>query len=393
MSRPIGVVQLIARLNVGGPARLVFLAHEGLREAGFAPVIASGIAEGAEGDMLSAARDRGIDVRVLPALRRSLHPGRDTQAFLQVLQLLRTVRPEILHTHTAKAGTVGRVAARVSRVPVVVHTFHGHVFDGYFSRTGSSLVRLTERSLGRWTDRIVTVSDAVTRDLVHQGVAAATRIERIYPGLDLEEFFAARGAAPELRAEWGVPPGALVVGFLARLVAVKQAHLFIELAERLRASFPDARFVLVGDGDDRASLEAQTAASPARARIVFAGFRHDLPAVCRALDVLVLCSANEGSPLSLIEAQAAGRPVVAFEVGGVGEVVRDGETGTLVPRGDMDGLANGLARLLTDAQRRQQMGEAGRRFMEQRFGASRYVQDTVDLYRRLLAARGGALPG
>ncbi len=388
MREPLRVLQLIARLNVGGPARLLFLAHEGLEAAGFAAAIGSGVAEGAEGDLLDEAHARGIDVTLLPALRRSVHPGRDAAALAQIVRLIRRVRPHVVHTHTAKAGTLGRLAARLCGVPVVVHTFHGHVFDGYFSRPVSAAVRATERGLSALTDSVVSVSEHVARDLEAQRIAPRSRIEVIYPGLDLADLLAATDDGDVLRRAWGMGPDTPSIGFVARLVPVKQPHLFIELAERLAPQWPDARFVFVGDGDERAALVERAARGPAAHRIVFAGFRQDLAAVYRALDVLVLCSANEGSPLSLIEAQAAGRPVVSFAAGGAADVFADGRTGLLVPRDDMDALTVAVAELLADPSRRETLGAAGRAWAAERFGAARYVADTIALYDRLLAARG-----
>jgi glycosyltransferase involved in cell wall biosynthesis len=372
------VVQIIGRMNVGGPARLVIASAVGLREHGYETSLIVGRPEPYEGDLTTEAQAAGLEVFRVPSMTRRVQPFDDLRAFLAIHAHLRRVRPDIVHTHTAKAGTLGRIAARAAGVPSVVHTFHGHVFEGYFSPLVSTGIVWTERVLARLTDRIVAVSDAARRDI--ERVADPARIDTIHPGVDLAPFLDGR-PAPALRESWGIPAGAVVVGLVARLVPIKQVDVFLRLAERV----PVAYFVIAGDGPERSRLAALRDASAARDRIIFAGFCRDLPALYRAFDLVVLCSANEGLPVALIEAQAAGLPVVAYDVGGVLEVVHSAETGYVVPPGDEAALTAATVTLVRGAAERERFGRAGRAFMEREYDARRMIDRTATLYEGLPA--------
>lgn len=388
MSEQIRVLRVIARMNVGGPSHHVTLVSQGLNALGYDHTLVAGVCEGREADVSAMAEDAAVRLVRVPTLSRRVHPVRDLRAFATLVDLARRYRPVIVHTHTAKAGVLGRLAARVAGAPIIVHTFHGHVFEGYFSPLMSRVVIEAEQRLAILADRIVAASAAVADDIVGHGIAPASKVRVIPPGLDLRALLTAEGDAPQQRAAWGAATGAPVVALVARLAPVKQAEIFVRLAERLAPRFPTARFILVGDGDCRPALEAQARASSAAASIVFAGFQSDLPRVYRAADVVVLCSLNEGLPVALIEAHAAARAVVAFGVGGVSEVVRDGVSGIVVQAQREDALAAGVESLLTDPARRVRYGVAGREWVRTAFSSERLVRDMDALYRELLAERG-----
>ena len=388
---PIRVVRVIARLNIGGPAIQAISLTALLRARGYATRLVRGSEAPDEGTMDPLAERMGVTPTHIAELRRDPGPG-DARALARLVRILRRDRPHVVHTHAAKGGTLGRVAVALAfprRRPVVIHTFHGHSLTGYFSSRTARVYRAIEKVLARRSDLLIAVSEEVRDDLVRLGVAPAERFEVVPLGLDLSGFAddtdrPARRRA--LRAEWGLGDEDEVVTLVARLVPIKRVDRFLEVAVAL-SDRPRARFVVVGDGELRDELRASPAARALGDRLVWAGFRSDVADVCFASDVVVLTSDNEGTPVSLIEAQAAATPVVSTEVGGVRTVVRDGETGVLAATDDVAGLAAGVRRVLEDPQAARAMGAAGRAHVLARFTVDRLVDDLDAIYRRLLTSR------
>jgi glycosyltransferase involved in cell wall biosynthesis len=384
---PIRVLRIIARLNVGGPALHVSYLSSELDKIGYQTTLAAGkIGEG-EGSMESTALERGIHPVYVPTLQREISPFVDGIAVFQILRLIRELRPDVLHTHTAKAGAVGRVAAMLAgsaRPPAVVHTFHGHVLRGYFSPAKAEAFRRLESSLARVSDALVAVSPEVRDDLIGLGVAPPEKVVVIRLGLDLAARTAvAPGAADELRREAGVPADAFLVGWLGRLTEIKRPADLLEAFARVHVP-QGAHLLVAGDGPLRADMEALAASLGIGDRVHFVGFRSDVGAVYAACDAVALTSANEGTPVSVIEALAAGRPVVSTDVGGVSDIVREGRSGFLVPAGDVDAISDRLMRLAADPDLRHAFGEAGRSDVVPRYSVPRLVSDVDSLYRRLL---------
>jgi glycosyltransferase involved in cell wall biosynthesis len=385
----IRVLRVIARLNVGGPAIHVSLLNAGLDRRRFECQLVSGSENPGEGSMLYYARARGVEPILVPEMVGQAAFGpRDISALRALVPLVRRFRPHIVHTHTAKAGFLGRVAARIARVPVVVHTYHGHVLSGYYSRGLTLALRRMEQTLGWISDCLIAVSDRVRDDLVGFGVARRERIRVIPLGLDLDPFFEADAARGAFRQEVGLSPDHLVVGIVGRIFPIKNHRLFLDAAARVAAREPAARFVIVGDGQLRAATETHARDLGLESRVLFTGWRADLPRICADLDVLAVSSNNEGTPVSAIEAMAAARPVVATSVGGLADLLQDGITGRLVPPGEADAFADAVLELLGDPARRARMGEEGRRVAHERYRAERLVRDVAALYEELLAARG-----
>ena len=380
------MLRVIARLNVGGPALHVSYLTSELDRIGYETTLVAGRVGEGEGSMEDAATERGVQPLYLPALQREISPFVDSEAVTQLAKLIRDVRPHILHTHTAKAGAVGRVAAKLAgsaRPPVVVHTFHGHVLRGYFSGAKTEVFRRLETALARSADALIAVSPEVRDDLIQLGVAPPDKIVVVRLGLDLEARTAvAPGAGAELRRQLGVPAESFLVGWLGRLTEIKRpADLIAAFAE---LGEPTAHLLVAGDGPLRAETEALAHSLGIAGRVHFAGFRRDVGAVYAACDAIALTSANEGTPVSVIEALAAGRPVVSTNVGGVSDIVRDGESGLLVPPGDVAAIAGGLRALAADPALRARFGEAGRVDVVPRYSIPRLVHDIDALYRRLL---------
>jgi glycosyltransferase involved in cell wall biosynthesis len=384
-------VRIIARLNIGGPAIQAITLTQRLSGRGYSTVLVRGVEEPDEGSM----DDLAASLRVRPVLVRWMgrNPSwRDVPALLELVRLLRRERPQIVHTHAAKGGTLGRAAAllafpRARNRPVLVHTYHGHSLTGYFAPRTAAVYRAIERTLALASDCLIAVSDEVRDDLVEIGVAPASKFEVVPLGFDLKPFTTPSRPRLELRerlrADFGIPPDALVVTLVARLVPIKRVDRFLRVA-MLLCDVPGIRFVIVGDGELREELRGSSDAVAVRDRVSWTGFRRDIPAICFASDVVVQTSDNEGTPVSLIEAQAAGVPVVSTRVGGTSSVVVDGETGWLVEPSDVEGFAERVAALLQNPEARARMGEAGQRIALARFGLEQLVERTDGLYAGLV---------
>ena len=377
---PPKIVRVITRMNIGGPARHVTILST-RSEPEFATVLLTGDPGEREGSLLEEAERAGAHIVRVPNLRRPLAPLSDLLAFFWLFRYLRRERPAIVATHTAKAGSLGRFAAALAGVPVIVHTFHGHVLDGYFGRMTTSIFLFVERQLGRVTSQFIAISPEIASDLDRLAIGRGkTVIVRL--GLELDHL--AEGRPGILRQDLAIPAGAPVVGIVGRLVPIKAHDLFLAAAERLSKSSSDLHFAIVGDGELWEQLHHDVEAAGLSGRVHFAGWRGDLADVYRDLDVVVCCSRNEGTPVSVIEACAAGRPVVGTPVGGMTDIISEGVNGLLVPSGDAEALADAIAALIADPTRRQSMGVAGRRMVLERYGADRMVTELKQIYNALL---------
>jgi glycosyltransferase involved in cell wall biosynthesis len=388
----IKILRVIARLNMGGPALHVSYLTAGLRERGYDTTLVAGTLARGEDSMSFVADARDVEVVRIDELGREISPLRDLVATLRLARLIRRERPDILHTHTAKAGTVGRVAALLAgrrAPPIVVHTFHGHVLRGYFGPLRSRLFRLLERWLAARTTALIAVSPQVRDDLVALGVAPPERFVVIRLGIELDERVAAeQDGRAESRRYLGIASDRFAVGWIGRMTAVKRTDDVLVAFRRLRDDGVDAVLCMVGDGPDRPELERRAHELGVIRDTLFLGYQEDVAPFYAAFDALVLPSSNEGTPVSAIEALAAGRPVVATRVGGVPDVVQEGQDGFLVDPGATDDLADRLARLARDPALRERMGGAGRERVLPRYAVVRLIDDVDRLYRSLLASAG-----
>ena len=397
-SRPerIKVLRVIARLNVGGPALHVAYLSAGLADRGYDTTLVAGKVGAGEESMAFVAEQRGVRIETLDDLHREIAPLRDLRTILRLARLIRSERPTILHTHTAKAGAVGRIAALLAgdaRPPVIVHTFHGHVLRGYFNPALTAAFRLLEQLLARVATKLVAVSPEVRDDLVALGVAPAAKFAVVRLGIELDERvdYDEEGRKATRRL-LGIPPDAFVVGWIGRMTAVKRTEDIARTLQALVERGVDGYLCLVGDGPDRTRLERRMHELGVAKRCLFVGYQENVARFYDAMDVLLLTSVNEGTPVSVIEALAAGRPVVATRVGGVSDVVRDGVDGFLAEVADVESLAARLAELAGDPELRTRMGNAGRAHVVDRYAVERLVDDIDRLYRSLLPRRPSDVP-
>lgn len=383
------MLRVIARLNIGGPALHVAYLTQGLAERGYETVLVAGSLARGEESMEHVASAHGVRIVPLDDLSREIAPFADIRAVLRLAALIRRERPALLHTHTAKAGAVGRIAAVLAggaRPRATVHTFHGHVLRGYFGRPKAVLFRALERLLARSSTALLAVSPEVRDDLVGLGVAPASKFAIVRLGIELQERVAASDAdVRAARRVLGIAPDAFVVGWFGRMTGVKRTEDVLRSFRRVLDEDVDAILLLVGDGPDRERLERLAHELGIAKRCRFVGYQQEVGRFYGAIDVLLLPSANEGTPVSAIEALAAARPVVATRVGGVPDVVRDGVDGFLLPVGDTEGLGKKVAELARDPARRRAMGEEGRARVLSRYSVERLVDDVDRLYRSLLA--------
>jgi glycosyltransferase involved in cell wall biosynthesis len=392
------VLRLITRLNIGGPSIQAIALSDRLAARGFTTKLVHGTLGAGEGDMRYLL-PASVDVDCVPTLRRDIAPASDVNALVRVLDVIRAFRPQIIHTHMAKAGGIGRLAARLhnrqasgkARVKVV-HTYHGHVLDGYFNPAVTSVFVGIERSLARTTDRIVAISPAIRDELLHEQRIGRPDQYLVVPlGFDLTKLAAIDDTARQsARASLDIAPAAHVVSTVGRLTAIKQHRLFLETARLVAAADPGAIFLVAGDGELRPDLEQTARAFGLADRVRFLGWRRDLDVIYGATDVFLLTSRNEGTPVALIESLAAGVPGVSTDVGGVRDVfqastVASEPLGLVAPYDDAPALARAVETLLADRSRRRAMGERGRAATLGRYGIDRLVDDVESLYRELLA--------
>ena len=377
---PPKLVRLITRMNIGGPARHVTILTARCGPE-FAGVLLAGKPGDREGSLVAEAARLGVDVVPVPYLRRALLPWGDLLAFVWLVRYFLKERPAIVATHMAKAGTLGRLAAALTGVPVTVHTFHGHVLDGYFGGLSTSFFLAVERILSRFTTQFIAISPEVAADLDRLDIGRGkTSIVRL--GLDLENF--TRAESGRLRHDLGIPMEAPLVGIVGRLVPIKALDLFLEAASLIVQTNRNVHFAIVGDGELWDQLHQDVAARDLSATVHFAGWRRDLAEVYSDLDVVVCCSRNEGTPVSLIEACAAARAVVGTQVGGIPDIIAAGVNGLVVPSGDANSLAAAVSALIADPATRLSMGFAGRQMVMERYSSIRMVSELKAVYGRLL---------
>ncbi len=390
---PIPVVRIITRLNIGGPSIQATRLASALDRHGFSTTLIHGRLGGGEGDM-SYLIAPGARVVFVDTLQRRLSPVDDLRSLFRLYAELKRARPAIVHTHMAKAGLLGRVAtaaynlARGSSPRTrVIHTYHGHVLEGYFHPLATRIFIALERLLARVTDRIVAISPAIERELrdgFHIGRADQYRVVPL--GFDLSEFAAvddeARAGA---RRRLDVAPDAEVVSTVGRLTAIKNYRLFLDAIAAAARTRPRLLALIAGDGELRDDLATYARQLGIADRVRFLGWRRDLSTIYGATDVFMLTSRNEGTPVALIEAMASGVPGVSTDVGGVKDVIDSTDVGARVPDGDAAGLAAQLVRYLADPDLRRRSGERARAGVLDRYGLDRLVRDITALYRDLLA--------
>lgn len=405
------ILRILNRFNLGGPTHNAAYLTRYL-EPEFETLLVGGSQEATEEGSHHILSSLGVKPMILPELQREVAPWRDRGAYRRIKKLIRDFKPDIVHTHAAKAGAVGRMAAADLGVKAIVHTFHGHVFHSYFGPVRTALYKNIERYLARRSSRIVAISDLQRNELVDEHrICDADKVSVIPLGFDLSRFQEGQASKRALfRRVYGIADDEIAVGIVGRLVPIKNHDLFLEVISRVsKSTGRKLRAFIVGDGEERDRLQQLTrdlglsqASGPyfnghgfghgvngkpvvPNATITFTSWIKEVDIVNAGLDIIMLTSLNEGTPVSLIEAQASNRPVVSTRVGGIENVVIPGDTALLSEAGDTESLAAHLSRLVESSDLRARMGAGGWAHVRDRYHYARLVADTADLYRSLLA--------
>jgi glycosyltransferase involved in cell wall biosynthesis len=385
---PRKVLHIITRLIVGGAQENTLLSVEGLdRMPEFEVTLVTGVDRGPEGDLLDRAR-RTTRLVIVDELGRAISPWADLVAFVKLYRLIRRGRYDIVHTHSSKAGVLGRIAAWLAGTPIIVHTLHSLVFHDYQPRWLNRTWWAVKKLCAPITDHYISVSRIIAERAIAEGIAPADRFTTIYSGMELDWFLNAKADALAVRREFGIPADAPVVGKIARLFVLKGHDQLFDAIPAVVAACPQVRFLLIGDGILQEHLRERARAGGFLDNVVFAGLipRERIPEMLSAMDVLVHTSLREGLARVLPQALAMGKPCVSFDLDGAPEVVIPEKTGYLVKAGDSRGLAEAIAKLLADPELRRRMGENGRRHVDPAFRAETMAAEIAKVYRQLLSA-------
>ena len=375
------MLRVITRLAVSGVSTHVTLANQELTRRGWETLLVHGRVQPDELEIDLPIPD--VDMRFVDTLARPVNPVADLRTAASLMRLVRTFRPDIIHTHHSKAGLLGRSVAMLARVPRV-HTFHGHVFEGYFGPRASAAIVMAERTLAKRTSRLIALGPLQRDDLLARGIGRLDRFEIVPLGLDLDRY--RTGDRLAARQALGIPTDQIAIVMVGRLVPIKRVDRLIRVFAAVRAQRADVHLYVIGDGSERAAAEVQVAEAGLTDAVTFCGWRSDMTTWYAAADFVALSSDNEGTPLTLIEAAAAGRPAVATSVGGVADVVTDGLTGLLAPATDERALAAAMLRLASDPTLRARLGEAAPAAAEG-YGIERLVDDLERIYADVLDRR------
>ncbi|MBV8782102.1 MAG: glycosyltransferase family 4 protein [Phycisphaerae bacterium] len=381
------IVHVITRLIIGGAQENTLLSCEGQHAAGHEVTLLTGPAIGPEGTLLDRARAGGYRVEIIDSMRRSIHPIRDVITYQYLKKRIRELQPDVVHTHSSKAGIIGRWAAHAvksgAKRPCIVHTIHGLAFTASTSPVVNGVYRRLEKWTAPITDKIICVADSMRDQSLAAHIGRPDQYVTVYSGINTVPFLNPPTPRDETRCRLRLSASDAAVGTIARLFELKGHDDLLAIAPDLCARFPDLRFLWVGDGILRESFERQIAVMNLTDRFIFAGLvpPDEVPSLITAMDIVVHPSRREGLARALPQASLCGKPVVTYNIDGAIEAVHDGVTGIIVPPFDRAQLSNALARLLENPTLRREMGEAGQEFVRQRFDAQVMVDALEKVYR------------
>ncbi len=381
------VLRIINRFNIGGPTYNATFLTKFISED-YETLLVGGLPEKDESDSLHILEDYGVKPLLIPEMKRIPNFRSDREAYRKIKQIIEEFQPDIVHTHAAKAGALGRKAAKACGVPIIVHTFHGHVFHSYFGKAKTLLYKVIERRLAKLSTGIIAISPIQKEELssIH-GICKPQKIKVIPLGFDLIKF---QENLPEKRVEtrsrWKLEPDEVAVAIVGRLAPIKNHRLFLDVIELLAEKGIKARYFIVGDGQEKASIEQRSKELEKRygLKIELTSWIKDIATFNAGMDIICLSSDNEGTPVSLIEAQASGVPVISTDVGGVKDILSEGETGFVVPKKDAESFAEKLQLLIEKKEIRDKMSQNGWNFVRDKFHYTTLVKNMENYYTELI---------
>ncbi len=381
----IKIIRVIARLNIGGPAIHTCLLTKYLSNENYSSLLISGELSEGEGDMSYLLGDSESNHIHIPTLQREISPLADLKSIIKLYKIFRKEKPDIVHTHTAKAGMVGRFAAFLAGVPVRIHTYHGHVFSGYFSRIKTLIFIWIEKLLAFLSTRIIVISEKQKSDICNKyKIASEKKVSLIPLGFDLENFSSIESNKNHWRKKFNIPDDAPIIAIIGRLTAIKNHQLFLDIAKEINKKISSAHYLIIGDGELYSEIQKKVIELELGANVHFTGWVKELSLLYSDIDILTLTSSNEGTPVAIIEAMFYHIPVVSTKVGGVPDLINNGENGFFINSINSKDFTDIIVKLLKNEKLRKKIGEAGNRFVKERFSAKRLITDIDRLYQRLI---------
>jgi len=385
------ILHIITRLDMGGSAQNTLLTCHKL-SCKYQILLAHGLSQ--ESNMtdserqtveagLESARGKGVKIIAIPSLVRRIDPIKDIRAVYELIKIIQQEKPDIVHTHTSKAGILGRLAAKITQVPIIIHTPHGNVFFGHFGPFISKTFLWIEKLFAPVTNRIVALTDGELKDYTDLNIYSEDRLVQIHSGVDIEKFKQSPVCVVEKKRALGMNQNGLVVGFIGWLLPIKGPMHLLKAMEDVWRDHDNTILVFIGKGDLDIDLRAEALKTSANGKINFLGWRNDIHEIMPIFDIFVLPSLNEGMGRVLVEAMAAGKPIVASKIGGIPDLVKHGDNGLLVPPGDEKALADGIRQLINDPEKAKKMGQRGRELCNQ-FSVESMVEKIDQLYTELL---------
>jgi len=388
------IIHIITRLDKGGSAETTLQTVSLLNQKKYELFLAHGLSlesnmsnmekELVERD-LSLAKAKNVKVFTIPSLVRRLSFKNDLLAFISIYRLIKRIKPHIVHTHTSKAGWLGRLAAFLARVPIIIHTPHGHVFHSYYGPFLTKIFVIAERILSLMTDRITALTDRERDEHLEQGIASIEKFVIVHSGVMLQQIMNMNIDVERGKKKLGIPQNSIVIGAVGRLVPIKGHKFLVSAAKRIIREFDNTVFVFVGDGYLKSRLERQAEYLGVRKNIIFTGWRKDVIEALNLFDILVLPSLNEGMGKVLIEGMALGKPIVASSVGGIIDLVEDGDNGILVPPRDSNALEEAILKLIRNKNLAQKLGKNGKARVYPEYDTFVMVRQIEDLYEDMLS--------
>lgn len=380
----IKILHIITRLCVGGAQENTYLTLRGLLKKGYEVSLICGKVEKLEGSLKDKFIKLIPDLYYIPELVRSPHPLKDIISFLKIYYCIKKGGFQIVHTHTSKAGIIGRMAAKLAKVPIIIHTPHGHIFHDYYGFFKTKFFLYLEKFTALFTDKIITLTEVEKEEHLNLRIAPPEKFVTIFSGVEMEPFLKINVDRNMKRKEFNLSEDVKVVGTVARLVPIKGHKYLLQAIPKIVKEVSGVKFLLVGDGPLRAELESLADELGIADYVIFCGLRDDVPEILSILNLFVLPSLNEGMGKAIIEAEAAQLPVIATSVGGIKEIVVDGVTGLLVPPKDSDGLASAIIRLLKEEELAKEMGRKGKEKFIPYYCAEGMVEKIENLYKELM---------